>query len=40
MSSAIALKQVELSTKVEGVKRILESIYSLYNKWCDVDFFT
>ena len=39
MSSAISLKQVELSTKVTCVKVLLESIYKLYTKLCDVDFF-
>ena len=40
ISSVIALRQVDLSIEVEGVKKILESIYSLYTKLCDVDFFT
>ena len=40
ISSAITLKQVELSTKVDSVKKFLESMYSLYTKLCDVDFFT
>ena len=40
ISSAIALRQVDLSTKVDGVKTLLDSIYLLYNKLCDADFFT
>ena len=40
ISSAIALRQVELATKINGVKKILEHIFSLYNKLCNVNFFT
>ena len=40
ISSAIALSQVDLATKIKGVKTILGYIYSLYIKLCDVDFFT
>ncbi len=39
ISSAFALRQVILATKAEGVKKILEVIYALYTKLCDVDFF-
>ena len=39
ISSAIALRQVDLATKIESVKKILEGIYALYNKLCNVDFF-
>ena len=40
ISSAIALRQVDLETKIESVKNILEGIYTLYTKLCDVDFVT
>ena len=39
ISSAIALTQVDLETKINGLKTILEGIYTLYTKLCDVDFF-
>lgn len=38
--SAIALRQVDLSTQVDGVNKLLDSIYQLYTKLCDADFFT
>ena len=40
ISSVIALHQVELATKIEGVKKMLEHIFSLYTKLCDVPLFT
>ena len=39
ISSALALRQVELATKMESVKNILENIFSLYTKLCDVNIF-
>ena len=38
--SVIALRQVELATRIDGVKIFFEGIYTLYTKLCDVDFFT
>ena len=40
ISSAIALSQIELATKIDGVKKVLENIFSLYTKLCDVPLFT
>lgn len=40
IASALALRKVDLSTKVDGVRRLLESIHTLYTKPCDVDLFT
>ena len=40
ISSDIALAQVELATRIEKVKRILENIFSLYTKLCDPTLFT
>ena len=40
ISNAIALHQVELATKIDGVKKMLEKIFSLYTKLCDVPLFT
>lgn len=40
ISSAIALHQVELATKIDGLKKMLENIFSLYTKLCDVPLFT
>ena len=40
ISSVIALHQVELATMIEGVKKMLENIFSLYTKLCDVPLFT
>ena len=36
----ITLTQVALSTKVEDVKKVLENIFSLYTKLCDLTLFT
>ena len=36
ISSEIALTQVALATKVEEVKKVLENIFSLYTKLCDL----
>ena len=35
ISSEIALSQVELATKIERVKQVLEKILSFYTKLCD-----
>ena len=35
ISGDIALSQVELATKIEKVKKVLENIFSLYTKMCD-----
>jgi hypothetical protein len=40
ISRAIALNQVELATKIDGMKQVLENIFSLYTKLCDVPLFT
>ena len=40
ISSDIALAEVELATKIEKVKKVLESIFSLYTKLCDSTLFT
>ena len=40
ISSEIALSQVELATKIEKVKKVLESIFSLYTKLCNPTLFT
>ena len=40
ISSEIALSQVELATKIEKVKKVLENIFSLYAKLCDPTLFT
>jgi hypothetical protein len=40
ISSAIALRQFDLATKVESVKKVLENIFSLYTKFYDVNLFT
>ena len=36
----IALAQVELATKIEKVKKVLENIFSLYTKLCGPTLFT
>ena len=36
----MAVSQVELATKVEKVKKVLENIFSLYKKLCDPTLFT
>ena len=40
ISSAIALRKVDLETKMKDMKKVLENIFSLYTKLCDVNFFT
>ena len=40
ISSTIALRQVDLSNNMESVKKVLDNIFSLYRKLCDVDIFT
>ena len=40
ISSEIAVSQVELATKIEKVKKVLENIFSLYTKLCDPTLFT
>ena len=40
ISSEIVLSQVELATKIEKVKKVLENIFSLYTKFCDPRLFT
>lgn len=40
ISTAIALRQVELATKIEDVKKILENIFSLHINLFDVNLFT
>lgn len=40
ISSEIALSQVELDTKIEKVKKVLENIFLLYKKLCDPTLFT
>ena len=40
ISGDIALSQVELATKIEQVKKVLENIFSLYTKLCDPTLFT
>ena len=40
ISSAIALCQVELATKIDGVKKVFKKFFSLYTKLCDVTLFT
>ena len=40
ISSDIALSQVELATKIDKVKKVLENIFSLYTKLCDPTLFT
>ena len=39
ISSSIELSQVELATKIESVKKLLENIFSLYTKLCDTNLF-
>ena len=39
ISSVIALHYIELATKIEGVKKLLENIFSLYTKLCDTTLF-
>ena len=36
----IAFTQVALETKVESVKKVLENIFSLYTKLCNLTLFT
>ena len=36
----IALRQVDLSSKVTSVKTLLENIHKMYTKLCDASFFT
>ena len=40
ISSALALSQVELATKIDSVKKVLENIFSLYTKLCNPTLFT
>ena len=40
ISSEMALSQVQLATKIEKVKKVLENIFSLYTKLCDPTLFT
>ena len=40
ISSEITLSQVELATKIEKVKKVLDNIFSLYTKLCDPTLFT
>ena len=40
ISSAIALSQVELATKIDSMKKVLENIISLYTKLCNLILFT
>ena len=40
ISSEIALSKVELATKIEKVKKVLDNILSLYTKLCDPTLFT
>ena len=40
ISGEIALSQVELATKIEKVKKVLENIFSLYIKLYDPTLFT
>ena len=40
ISSEITLSQVELATKIEKVKKVLENIFSLYTKLWDPTLFT
>lgn len=40
ISSAIALHQVKLANKIDDLKKMLENIFSLYTKLCDVLMFT
>ena len=40
ISSVISLWQVDLATKMEDVKKVLENIFSLYTNLCDVSLFT
>ena len=40
ISSEIALSQVELATKIEKLKKVLENIISLYAKFCDPTLYT
>ena len=40
ISSFITLRHVDLETKMESVKTIVENIFSLYTKLCNVDNFT
>ena len=39
ISSAIALSEVELATKIDTVKKFLENLFSLYTKLCDTTLF-
>ena len=40
ISIEIELSQVELANKIEKVKKVLENIFSLYNKFCNPTIFT
>ena len=40
ISGEIELSKVQLATRIEKVKRILENIFSLYTKFCDPTLFT
>ena len=40
ISSVISLRQVDLATKMEDVKKVLENIFSLYTKLCYVNLLT
>ena len=40
ISGDIALSQVELATKIEQVKKVLENIFLLYTKLCDPSLLT
>lgn len=40
ISSSIALSQVELATKIDHVKKVLENIFSLYTNLCNPTLFT
>lgn len=40
IASEIALSHVELAKTIEKVKKVLENIFSFYNKLCDFSYFT
>ena len=40
ISNVIALRQVDLATKMENLKKVLENIFSIYRKLCNVEIFT
>ena len=40
ISSVISLTQVEITTKIESVKKVLENIFSLYTNFCNPSLFT